>query len=97
MDSYRVEERGAQRIILADQEGEIGTVPASCAESRPKGELDRLSQNLREFNDRFGVVECEDEDRVREMISETTRKRGQKTRPTGTPERIRTRKRAGGA
>ena len=75
MDSYRVEKRATQQIILADDEGEIGPVPSSSAGGRPEPELDRLSQILREFNDQFGGVEWEDADRVREMISETIRTR----------------------
>ena len=73
MDSYRVEKRATQRIILVDEEGEMGPVPMSSAGGRPEPELDRLSQILREFNDRFGGVEWEDADRVRELISVTIR------------------------
>ena len=75
MDSYRVERRTTQQIILAYEEREIGPVPISSVGSRPEPELDRLSQILREFNDRFGGVAWEDADGVREMISETIRTR----------------------
>ena len=75
MDSYRVEKRAAQKILLADDEGEIGPVPTSGVGGRSEPELDPLSAILRDFNDRFGDVEWEDADRVRDLIAETIRSR----------------------
>ena len=75
MDSYRVEKRATQRILLADDEGEVGPVPTSAGGGLPEPELDPLSLILREFNDRFGDVEWEDADRVRDLIAETIRSR----------------------
>ena len=75
MDSYRVEKRATQKILLEDDEGEIGPVPASGVGGRSELELDPLSEILRAFNDRFGDIEWEDVDRVRDLITETIRPR----------------------
>ena len=75
MDSYRVEKRATQKILLADDEGEIGPVPPPGGGGRPEPELDPLSEILRDFNDRFGGIEWEDDDRVRDLIAETIRSR----------------------
>ena len=75
MDSYRVEKRATEKILLADDEGEIGPVPGTGVGGRSEPELDPLSAILRDFNDRFGDVEWEDADRVRDLIAETIRLR----------------------
>ena len=75
MDSYRVEKRATQQILLADEEGEVGPVPMSAGGGLSEPELDPLSEILRDFNDRFGDVEWEDADRVRDLIAETIRSR----------------------
>ena len=75
MDSYRVEKRATQHILLSDEEGEVGPVPTSAGGGLSEPELDPLSLILRDFNDRFGDVEWEDADRVRDLIAETVRSR----------------------
>ena len=75
MDSYRVEKRAAQKILLADDEGEIGPVPTSGVGGRSEAELDPLSAILRDFNDQYGDIEWEDVDRVRDLIAEIIRPR----------------------
>ncbi len=75
MDSYRVEKRATQEILLADEEGEVEPVPTSRGGGLPEAELDPLSLILQHFNDRFGDVEWEDADRVRTLIAETIRSR----------------------
>ena len=75
MDSYRVEKRATQQILLADEEGEVGPVPTSAGGGLSEPDLDPLSLILRDFNDRFGDVEWEDADRVRDLIAETIRSR----------------------
>ena len=57
MDSYRVEKRATQEILLADEEGEVEPVPTSRGGGLPEAELDPLSLILQHFNDRFGDVE----------------------------------------
>ena len=69
MDSYRVEKRSAQKILLPDDEAEIGPVPTGGGGSRPEPEIDRLSNIIREFNDLFGSIPWEDADRVKELIT----------------------------
>ena len=71
MDSYRVEKRAMQKILLTDEDAEIEPVPVSGGGYRPEPELDRLSNILKVFNDHFGDIPWEDADRVRELITET--------------------------
>ena len=70
MDSYRVEKQAARHIPLADEDAEIDPVPTTGGGSRPDPELDRLSNILKIFNDQFGHIHWEDEDRVRRLITE---------------------------
>ena len=71
MDSYRVEKKAMQKIILPDENAEIEPVPGVGGGGRPEAEIDRLSRIIDEFNDLFGGIEWEDDDRVHEMITET--------------------------
>ena len=70
MDSYRVEKQAARQIPLADEDAEIDPVPTTGGGSRPDPELDRLLNILKTFNDQFGHIHWEDEDRVRRLITE---------------------------
>ena len=70
MDSYRVEKKATQRIILPDEDAEIGPVPGVGGGGKGDLELEHLSKILDDFNNRFGGIEWEDEDRVRQMITE---------------------------
>ncbi len=71
MDSYRVEKQAMQRILLPDEDAEIDPVPTAGGGGRPEPEIERLSNIIRSFNELFGDIAWEDEDRVREMITET--------------------------
>ena len=71
MDSYRVEKRAVQRIMLPDEDAEIDPVPTSAGGRHTDPELDRLSNIIRAFNDLFGDIHWEDADRVRQLITET--------------------------
>ena len=71
MDSYRVEKRAMQQILLPDEDAEIDPVPASGGGYLPEPDLDRLSNILKAFNDHFGDIPWEDADRVRQLITET--------------------------
>ena len=64
MDSYRVEKRAVQEIMLHDEDAEIEPVPSSGGGHVPERELDRLSNNLQAFNDLFGNISWNDHDRV---------------------------------
>ena len=70
MDSYRVEKRAAQDIQLADTDAEIDPVPVGGGGGRPEPELDRLSNILQVFNEQFGNIEWQDDDRVRRLITQ---------------------------
>jgi type I restriction enzyme R subunit len=71
MDSYRVEKRAMQKIILPDEDAEIEPVPTPAGGHRAEPELDLLSNILKVFNDHFGGIPWEDADRVRQLITET--------------------------
>ena len=71
MDSYRVEKRAVQQILLTDEDGEIDPVPATGGGHVPEPELDRLSNILKTFNDLFGDIAWDDRDRVGELITKT--------------------------
>ncbi|MYN66612.1 MAG: type I restriction endonuclease subunit R [Acidobacteria bacterium] len=71
MDSYRVEKRAVQKILLPDDDAEIEPVPTSGGGHIPEPELDRLSNILQAFNDLFGNIAWDDRDRVGELITKT--------------------------
>ena len=69
MDSYRVEKRAVRDIILEDEDAEIDPVPGEGGGGRREVELDRLSNIIAEFNNLFGGIEWEDQDRIHRMIT----------------------------
>ena len=69
MDSYRVEKKAVIHVQLVDKDAEIEPVPPTGGGSRPEPELDRLSNILKTFNDQFGNIPWEDQDRVRRLIT----------------------------
>ena len=71
LDSYRVEKKEMERILLADSDAEIDPVPTTGGGHRPEPELDRLSDILKTFNDHFGDTAWQDADRVGQLITET--------------------------
>ena len=70
MDSYRVEKQAVQDIQLLDEDAEIGPVPTEGGGQKPEPEMDRLSNIVREFNDRFGNIEWKDQDKIEKVIAE---------------------------
>ena len=70
MDSYRVEKQAAQKVQLADENAEIEPAPTDGGGQKPEPELDRLSNIIRDFNDRFGNIEWKDQDKIERVISE---------------------------
>ena len=70
MDSYRVEKQAVQDIQLPDQDAEIDPVPTSGGGQTPEPEMDRLSNIIRDFNDRFGNIEWKDADEIEKVIFE---------------------------
>ena len=71
MDSYRVEKRAMQKIILEDEDTAIDPVPGVGGGGKGEVEIDRLSVIIGQFNDLFGDIDWVDDDRVRQMITET--------------------------
>jgi len=71
MDSYRVEKKAMQQIILPDQDAEIEPVPTTGGGQKQEPELDRLSNIIKVFNEHFGDYPWQDADRVRTMITKT--------------------------
>ncbi len=71
MESYRVEKRALQRIILADEDAEIDPLQPGGGGRPPEPELDRLSNIIKVFNELFGAISWEDRDRVEQLITET--------------------------
>jgi type I restriction enzyme R subunit len=69
MDSYRVEKRAALKVLLPDDNSEIGPVPVTGGGRKPEPELDRLSNILKTFNDQFGTL-FTDADRVAKRITD---------------------------
>ena len=70
MDSYRVEKQAARAIQLADEDAEIGPVPTDGGGHKPEAEMERLSNILREFNDRFDNIAWQDQDKIEKIITE---------------------------
>ena len=70
MDSYRVEKKASIRVQLEDEDAEIDPLSATGGGYSPEPELDHLSNILKTFNDQFGDIPWEDEDRVRRLITE---------------------------
>lgn len=69
MDSYRVERRTAMKLALQDEHGEIAPVPAEAGGAKSEAEMERLSQIIAEFNNLFGNISWEDEDRIHETLT----------------------------
>ena len=70
MDSYRVEKKASIRVQLEDEDAEIDPLSATGGGYSPEPGLDHLSNILKTFNDQFGDIPWEDEDRVRRLITE---------------------------
>ena len=64
MDSYWVEKRAMQAIILADDDREVGPVPTGRPGGKREVEIDLWSVIIAEFNDLFGGIAWQDADRV---------------------------------
>ncbi|MFN0151621.1 MAG: type I restriction endonuclease subunit R [bacterium] len=69
MDSYRVEKKAVMKIALTDEDAQIEPVPVEGGGRKPDLELDRLSNILKSFNERFGTLFA-DTDRVVKRIRE---------------------------
>ena len=70
MDSYRVEKQALREIQLPDEDAEIEPVSTSGGGQNPEPEMERLSNIIREFNDRFGNIQWKDQDKIEKVIAE---------------------------
>ncbi len=70
MDSYRVEKQAVRDIQLPDEDAEIDPLPTDGGGLKPDPEMDRLSNIIRDFNDRWGNIEWKDRDKIHQVISE---------------------------
>ena len=70
MDSYRVEKQAVRDIHLPDEDAVIDPVPTEGGGHLAEPELDRLSNIIREFNDLYGDIEWNDQDKIERLISE---------------------------
>ena len=60
-----------QKIWLSDEDGELEPVPTSEGGHLSEPDMDRLSNIISRFNDLFGNIAWEDEDRIRQLMTET--------------------------
>ena len=59
-----------QDIQLPDEDTEIEPVSTSGGGQKPETEMERLSNIIREFNDRFGNIDWKDQDKIEKVIAE---------------------------
>jgi type I restriction enzyme R subunit len=69
LDSYRAEKQAAIGIILEDEDAEIEPVPLGSGGGVSDPEMARLTEILRELEDRFGNIPWEDKDRIHRMVT----------------------------
>lgn len=70
MESYRAEKQREMEIRLADEQAEIEPMPVAGGGRKPEPELERLSEIVRAFNERWGNLAWTDGDRVRRVVTE---------------------------
>ena len=70
MDSYRVEKKRMQKIMLADEDAEIDPVPGGGVGGKGEVEIDRLSVIIEQFQPTCsGGISWADADRVHQLIT----------------------------
>ena len=70
LDSYRAEVLATQAIALGDEAGVVDPVPVGAGGGTAEDERVRLSEVVAQFNDLFGNIEWQDDDRIRKVIAE---------------------------
>lgn len=70
MDSYRVERLSSQNLRLEDEDAQIQPFNPQGGGGKAEPELDFLSNILKQFNELFGNIEWNDEDKIRKLITE---------------------------
>jgi len=79
MDSYRVEKKAMQNIVLQDNDAEIEPIPMEGGGHKPEPELDRLSNILKSFNDRWGGQLQDPERQTKRIIDDIAPKVAENT------------------
>jgi len=69
MDSYRVEKLTPLRLKLDDDDAELQPFNPQGGGGKAEPELDFLSNILKQFNELFGNIEWNDEDKIRKLIT----------------------------
>lgn len=69
-DSYKNTILEERRITLEERDSEIDPVPISGGKGVPTPEMDRLSNIITSFNNRFGDIEWTDIDKIKKQIAE---------------------------
>lgn len=57
-------------IALADNDAEVDPIPDGTGGGRPDAEMERLSEILASFNALFGNIAWQDEERIRQRVTE---------------------------
>ena len=70
LDSFRVEKRAAMSIAMAEQDAEVDPIPDGSGVGRADPEMERLSEILASFNALFGNIAWQDEERIRQRVTE---------------------------
>lgn len=70
MDSYRVEVKASMKILLPDEDSNIGPVPVAGGGFIAEPELDRLSNIIKAFNDQFSNIDWKDADKICKILFE---------------------------
>lgn len=70
LDSFRAEKLAAMKIALADGEAEIDPVPGAEGGGKPEPAMERLSEIVASFNALFGNIPWQDEERIRQRVTE---------------------------
>ena len=79
MDSYRVEKKAMQNIVLQDNDAEIEPIPMEGGGHKPEPELDRLSNILKSFNERWGGQLQDPERQTKRIIDDIAPKVAENT------------------
>ncbi len=70
MDSYRVEKLSSLHLRLQDEDAELHPFNPQGGGGMAEPELDFLSNILKQFNELFGNIEWNNEDKIRKLITE---------------------------
>lgn len=68
MDSYRPSKQGTEKIMLAEDPGQLAPIPVNVRGGKTDPEFDNLENILNTFNQRFGDVEWTDKDKVNKIL-----------------------------